>query len=683
MRGIWILVGLLILGLPDSALADKRVALVIGNSSYLHAPVLANPRNDASDMAAKLKGLGFEVVIGEDLDLVGMRKAVRQFVDTLDGSDIALFFYAGHGLQVNGSNYMAPVDAQLASYDDLDFEALAMELVLSAMERNAKVNLVFLDACRDNPLAEKLAHSMGTRSSSVGRGLAKLETGIGSLIAFSTQPGNVARDGAGRNSPFTAALLKHVGTPGRSLTDELIDVRRAVLEATAGRQVPWDSSSLTGPVVLNPLPVPTTTTIPAGPADTSVEVAYWNTIKDSTERSFFEAYLSQYPNGSFAALATLKVEAIERMASKKSAASQGPVGKSKADDAGAEIAGLDSSPNTASEAPLGTPTKELEVLNTGDTPQIDFEKADRISTARGWELFLAKHQSDPLSARAREALALLRYNPADLVTPREAENRLNLSKAQRTEVQLALAGLGYEVGPTDGTFKADTRRAISAYQKAHRMAETGYVDRALANRLGLVGIPVTSSVSDSIAGRFEPDDLTGLETDERVIHAAQCLRHREIIYGEFQGHLYVAVYLRSISWSSAKMIAEACGAYLVTIGSKEENDFVYSLFSADYRMFYTGFDARSGYSFKSGPWIGLGQEPGRREPRDGWRWVNGEPMRYQNWARGHPSEHRSGDDYALYFADRPGKQDMAKVDARTWKDLGPSNNSSSFVLEFD
>lgn len=300
--------------LSSYAWAERRIALVIGNSAYQHAPQLANPQNDAGDMASKLTGLGFVVVTGRDLDLAGMRRSIREFVRKLEGADVALFFYAGHGLQVNGDNYMIPVDAQLQSNNDLDFEALPIELVLSAMERNAKVNVVFLDACRDNPLAVTLARSLGTRSVAVGRGLAKLDTGVGSLIAFATQPGNVSLDGAGRNSPFTTALLKHLGTPGQSVTDDMIAVRRAVLQVTDGKQIPWDSSSLTGPVVLNPLAVPDTATGPAAPADTdrTVEIAYWNSIKDATESNFFEAYLQQYPNGAFATLAKLKIAAIGR-----------------------------------------------------------------------------------------------------------------------------------------------------------------------------------------------------------------------------------------------------------------------------------------------------------------------------------------------------------------------------------
>lgn len=245
---------ILLLGttLPVEALAEKGVALVIGNSAYRQVPALVNPKNDAADIAAKLRAMGLLVVHGEDLDLTAMRAKVREFITSLEKADLAIFFYAGHGLQVDGVNYLAPVDARLASQDDLEFEAMPMDLILPAMERNAKVNLVFLDACRDNPLAKNLAKSMGTRSTAVGRGLAEIGSGVGSLIAFATQPGNLAFDGEGRNSPFTTALLKHLGTPGQGVTDDLILVRRDVLEATAGKQVPWDNSALTGRVVLVP-----------------------------------------------------------------------------------------------------------------------------------------------------------------------------------------------------------------------------------------------------------------------------------------------------------------------------------------------------------------------------------------------------------------------------------------------
>ncbi|MDX8433294.1 caspase domain-containing protein [Mesorhizobium abyssinicae] len=348
MRSALISLVVLFAAFSGQAVAEKRVALVIGNSTYQHAVQLANPSNDSADMTAKLQGLGFEVVSDKNLDLAGMRHTVRAFIEKLDGADMALFFYAGHGVQVNGTNFMVPVDAELSGYNDLDFEALPMDLVQSAMERSAKVNLIFLDACRDNPFAQNLARSMGTRSGSVGRGLARLGSGVGSLIAFATQPGNVALDGAGRNSPFTTALLAHLGTPGQDIVRDLIDVRRDVLAATEGKQVPWENSSLTGEVILKPIqkeqPPPATSSVPPSSApDNAVELAYWATIKDSTEKAFFEAYLQQYPAGAFAALAELKIQAIDTERKAKASDETVPRELARVEPAPSAAAQLDSS----------------------------------------------------------------------------------------------------------------------------------------------------------------------------------------------------------------------------------------------------------------------------------------------------------------------------------------------------
>ncbi|QKC85478.1 caspase domain-containing protein [Mesorhizobium sp. NZP2077] len=353
MRSAFILLVLLLATVSGHAVAEKRVALVIGNSAYQHAVQLANPKNDSSDIAAKLESLGFQVVSDQDLDLAGMRRTVRQFLEKLDGADMALFFYAGHGLQVNGSNYMVPVDAQLSSYNDLDFEALPIDLVLSAMERSTKVNLIFLDACRDNPFTEKLSRSMGTRSGSVSRGLARLGSGVGSLIAFATQPGNVAMDGAGRNSPFTTALVAHLGTPGHDIMRDLMDVRRDVLAATDGKQVPWENSSLTGEVVLEPLATePKAASAPTSQStlpDNAVELAYWATIKDSTDKSFFEAYLQQFPGGAFAPLAKLKIDAIDkRIETERQVAHRPETERAK----GTEVASLEH-PDPLAQSPSG------------------------------------------------------------------------------------------------------------------------------------------------------------------------------------------------------------------------------------------------------------------------------------------------------------------------------------------
>lgn len=238
----------LLASLPSvsQAQTDKRVALVIGNSAYVHTGKLTNPKNDATDVAVALKQHGFRVIEGYDLDKSSFDQKVRDFATSLKGAEVGLFFFAGHGLQVAGQNYLLPIDAKAEGAEALDFEMVRVDVVHRAMERQANTNILFLDACRDNPLSRNLARSMGTRSTEVGRGLAAVESGIGTLISFSTQPGNVALDGTGRNSPFAGALVKQLSTARDDLSAILIEVRNDVMRETQRKQVPWEHSALTG-----------------------------------------------------------------------------------------------------------------------------------------------------------------------------------------------------------------------------------------------------------------------------------------------------------------------------------------------------------------------------------------------------------------------------------------------------
>lgn len=233
--------------------AERRVALVIGNSAYQHASVLGNPKNDAIDMAAAVEKLGFKVIRGLDLDKSGMDRTMRQFAEALKGAGVGMFFYAGHGLQVSGRNYLVPVDAELKTAEALDFEMIGLDVVQRIMEAATETNILFVDACRDNPLSRNLARAMGTRSAAIGNGLVAQEAGAGTLISFSTQPGNVALDGTGkRNSPYAGALVKHLPTKGKDLPAVLVQVRRDVMATTAKRQIPWEHSALTAEVMLAP-----------------------------------------------------------------------------------------------------------------------------------------------------------------------------------------------------------------------------------------------------------------------------------------------------------------------------------------------------------------------------------------------------------------------------------------------
>jgi hypothetical protein len=303
--------------------AAKRVALVIGNSAYKSAPALKNPRNDADGMAAALSRLGFQVLKGTDVDQFNLKALVRSFSQEIDTASMALFFYAGHGLQVNGKNYLIPVDAALDKEADLDFEAMDMNFILRQLERKDRTNIVLLDACRNNPLSTGLSRAMGERSVFVGRGLARVETGVGTFIGFATQPDFVALDGEGQNSPFTEALLKHIETPGLDIELLMRRVREDVISSTQGKQVPWSNSSLVGEVVLKVTPaaveaekapepaVQAPAPQPPQGASREIEIAYWNSVKDSNNPTFLRTYIEAFPKGVFAQLARVMIDDLE------------------------------------------------------------------------------------------------------------------------------------------------------------------------------------------------------------------------------------------------------------------------------------------------------------------------------------------------------------------------------------
>ena len=302
------------------AQAGKRVALVMGNSAYINAPALPNPRNDAEDMAAALEKLGFEVIRGMDLDREGMEAAVDRFGATADGADLALVFYAGHGIQVAGENYALPIDARLRSERDLR-RAVPLSWLVDEAGRAAQLGLVILDACRNNPLAEEMKRGMGaTRAFVVGRGLTRLEDApTNTLIAYATSADATAEDGSGRNSPYTTALLQHIPTPGLEIRQLFGRVRDSVMESTNSGQTPFTYGSLGGDAIYLALPLTTVSLVP-GPGQSQesekyvtpsgrqmVEIEFWRTIKDSADWRDFQAYLDQFGEGAtFSVLARLR-----------------------------------------------------------------------------------------------------------------------------------------------------------------------------------------------------------------------------------------------------------------------------------------------------------------------------------------------------------------------------------------
>ena len=302
------------------ARAEKRVALVVGNAAYVHTPALRNPRNDASDIAALLKKEGFDVSLGLDLDQQKFASLVDQFARQLDDADVALFYYAGHGLQINNKNYLVSVNARLTSEFFVSSETIELDAIIGLMESKVPINLVFLDACRDNPLADELKKNLLAmkRSVSLGRGLARIEpTRRDTLIAFAAAPGQEAADGNGRNSPFTSALLKYLPKPNLEVSVMLKLVAAEVGKLTHNTQRPQQLSDMTRTFYFSnaaaddisahdgSTPLPPTRRAARRGDDYDIDVAFWNAAQSANDCDAIRAYLDRFPKGVFVTLAVL------------------------------------------------------------------------------------------------------------------------------------------------------------------------------------------------------------------------------------------------------------------------------------------------------------------------------------------------------------------------------------------
>ncbi|MDP3410981.1 caspase family protein [Bosea sp. (in: a-proteobacteria)] len=298
--GLRVVIGcaLLMLALPAAA-SERRVALVIGNSSYANAPVLPNTVNDARDMAASLRKVGFEVVDGVDLDKRGMDQAVTRFARLAQDADAVMFYYAGHGLQFNGENYLVPIEARVEDEIGVQYETTRLNDVVTALNFSRGVKIMVLDACRNNPFVGQLAKRQATRGFAVGSGLAPVARAQGMVIAYATQANDVAADGAGRNSPFTAALVREIEQPGLEVATMFRRVQKSVYDATNGRQTPELSLSLLGDFYLNR-------------EETDSDV--WRRIRVNEDPAVYHDFIARYPTSFFTIDARTRLDLIERRA---------------------------------------------------------------------------------------------------------------------------------------------------------------------------------------------------------------------------------------------------------------------------------------------------------------------------------------------------------------------------------
>jgi uncharacterized caspase-like protein len=302
---------------------EKRVALVIGNAAYTSTAALHNTLNDADMMSKALKDVGFEVVDGRNLDKAGSDRALARFAGVMQGADVTLFYFAGHGLQINGQNYLLPVDAQSQDELSLPFESIKLNDVIGLLGQNGGVRIMVLDACRNNPFSAFLAQKSGSRSvGGVTRGLARVERTQGMLVAYATQANEVAEDGAGGNSPFTQELVSAIREPGVRVGDVFQNVVMRVHQRTGGRQTPEVSFSLVGEFYFNH-------------AETDLDA--WKKAATSKDAQQLQAFITRFPTSSLVDSARALIDALETSGAREKAAEQLRLQKHKLEQLQAQL----------------------------------------------------------------------------------------------------------------------------------------------------------------------------------------------------------------------------------------------------------------------------------------------------------------------------------------------------------
>jgi hypothetical protein len=464
-----IILGLMLLtGSP--ALADKRVALVIGNSAYQKVAKLSNPANDAAAVAGMLKMAGFDSIdLKSDLSASDLRRTLRDFGNKARDADIAVVYYAGHGIELDGTNYLIPVDAALETDTDVLDETLPLDRVLFAVEPAKQLRLVILDACRDNPFARTMKRTVASRA--VGRGLAKVEpTSPNTMIAFAAKAGSTASDGDSRNSPFAAALVEHLPRPGLDLRRAFGFVRDEVLKNTGNKQEPYVYGSLGG----NDVPL-----VPAKPVATGPQADPQSAVRRDYElalqlgtREIWEAFLRTYPEGFYAELAKgqlkkIGAEEVRAVATENARLAEQEKSRLAAEGAKqAEIAKAVAAARAAEEARISAERAK----------QVEQEKAAAAEKARLAEQEKARAAADKTKqTEEQKAAAAERARLAGEKAEEEKKRQLAaLAPADKQDtpsadvpraLQAELRRVGCNTGVVDGNWNAASQRSLDLFNK--------------------------------------------------------------------------------------------------------------------------------------------------------------------------------------------------------------------------
>jgi uncharacterized caspase-like protein len=448
------------------ALADKRVALIIGNSAYEKVSRLDNPANDAGLMAETLKAAGFDLVdTRRDLKIEDMRRALREFIDKSRDADVAVVYYAGHGIEVDGTNYLIPVDAVLERDSDIYDEALSLDRVLVSVEPAKQLRLVMLDACRDNPFARTMKRTIAARS--IGRGLAKVEpTSPNTLIAFASKAGSTASDGDGKNSPFTTAVAKYVTKPGLDLRKAFGYVRDDVLRSTGNHQEPYVYGSLGGDdfslVAAKPDPVG-----PQADPQTTVRHDYEFALQLGT-RDGWDAFLSQHPDGFYANLAKGQVKKISAEEARAATAEKARLAEQERVRLTAESA----REAEIAKATAAAKAAEAQRVAAEEAKRLEQEKAAAAENMRVAEQEHARKSGENArqneDAKAAPAIAIGEQAASDqkqlaaLSTDDKPEKAtVDVSRS----LQMELRRVGCNTGSVDGNWNDASRRALDLFNK--------------------------------------------------------------------------------------------------------------------------------------------------------------------------------------------------------------------------
>lgn len=640
--GLIFVIYLCAFGISSSAFA-KRIALVIGNSAYENVGLLPNTVNDAELMTSALESSGFEVIKIIDADLKTMRKAMLDFGRALrGGAEASLFYYAGHGVQVNGENFLLPVSADIKDQEEIEFEGINVNAFLRVMKSSdSDVNIVVLDSCRNNPFAGSFR--------SVSRGLAPVRAPRGTYIAYATAPGDVAYDGKGKNSYYTAALAKAISTPGLEIAHVFRKTRESVILETDEKQIPWESSSITGEFFFTE---PTSSPEDSAARKEIIAAKMWRTVSENESIEKLQKFIRQHADTTFAKLARERIQRLE---------------------------------NRTERVAVNAPTRKTGKSSsaTASSSALAFEAAKRIGTMRGWLLYLSKFADNKVYAE----LGQVALNELGAIGSRtsggpfeDLEVGLGLSRAQHIEVQKRLAARGYNVGKPDGIFGRNTRAQILLYQGATGLAKTGYLSPKFLKSLDLRYEPGSAKnfTSGQLAQVYDHKDLELVGESAFVVEKIKCFSDTPVIYSKTNDRLYVAA-LRNEEAYFVFSAVEECGGYVVALESQEENSFVYSMIKFDSRYFELG--GQSNAVWREGPLIGLVKSRSSIGSKGGWRWSNGKSLSFRNWDQNRPFGASHTDEYARFAIIRSKKKGIKGLRADKWSDH--SGFTNGFIAEFE